>query len=186
MKKVILSIAVVLSLAKADSFAQKIFFTRNGHVDFFSAAKLEDIKADNDKVTSIINTTTGEIEFSILNTAFQFEKQLMQEHFNENYMETPKFPKSIFRGKITNLDKINFQADGSYPAEVTGDLTIHGVTKSVTTTGTIIVKDGKFRAQSSFTVKPEDYGIKIPNLVRDNIAKDIKITIDNSYEPFNK
>ena len=186
MKKIILSIAVLLTFAMSDSFAQKIFFTRNGHIDFFSSAKLEDIKADNDKVTSIINTTTGEIEFSVLTIAFQFKKQLMQEHFNENYMETPKFPKSTFKGKIMNLDKINFQADGTYPAEVTGDLTIHGVTKTITTTGTIVVKDGKFKAQSSFTVKPEDYGIKIPNLVRDNIARDIKVTIDNNYEPFNK
>ncbi len=186
MKKIVSIICIALSLGLTGSFAQNLFFTRNGHIDFFSSAKLEDIKADNNKVTSIINTTTGEIEFSVLTIAFQFEKQLMQEHFNENYMETPKFPKSIFKGRIINLDKINFQTDGSYPAEVTGDLTIHGVTKNIITSGTITVKDGKFRAQSSFNITPEDYGIKIPNLVRDNIAKQIKVTIDNSYEPFNK
>jgi polyisoprenoid-binding protein YceI len=185
MKKFILTICVVLSIG-AHSFGQKLFFTRNGHIDFFSSTKLEDIKADNDKVTSIINVTTGEIEFSVLNIAFQFKKQLMQEHFNENYMETPKFPKSIFKGKITNLDKVNFQADGTYVAQVTGDLTIHGVTKTISTTASISVKDGKFRTQSNFMIAPEDYNIKIPNLVRDNIAKEIKVTVDNAYEPFNK
>jgi polyisoprenoid-binding protein YceI len=185
MKKIILTVCVVLSVG-AHAFAQKLFFTRNGHIDFFSSTKLEDIKADNDKVTSIINVTTGEMEFSVLNIAFQFKKQLMQEHFNENYMETPKFPKSIFKGKITNLDKVNFQVDGSYPAQVTGDLTIHGVTKTITANGNIIVKDGKFRTQSTFLIAPEDYGIRIPNLVRDNIAKEIKITVDNAYEPFTK
>jgi polyisoprenoid-binding protein YceI len=186
MRKAILTICLALSLGLTGSFAQNLFFTRNGHIDFFSSAKLEDIKADNNKVTSIVNTNTGEIEFSVLNIAFQFKKQLMQEHFNENYMETPKFPKSTFKGKITNLDKVNFHSDGTYSTQVTGDLTIHGVTKNIMTTGTIVVKEGKFRAQSSFNVSPEDYGIKIPNLVRDNIAKQIKITVDNSYEPFTK
>jgi polyisoprenoid-binding protein YceI len=186
MKKLILTICVALFAGATHSFAQKLFFTRNGHIDFFSSTTLEDIKADNDKVTSIVNISTGEMEFSVLNIAFQFRKQLMQEHFNENYMETPKFPKSTFKGKIINIDKINFQADGTYPAQVTGDLTIHGVTKSINATGNIIVKDGKFRTQSTFMIIPENYNIKIPNLVRDNIAKEIKVTVDNSYEPFNK
>ena len=110
----------------------------------------------------------------------------MQEHFNENYLESPKFPKSSFKGKITNLEQINFEQDGTYPAEVTGDLTLHGVTKTITSSGTITVKDGRFKAESTFIVKPEDYNIRIPNLVRDNIAKEIKVSVVNNYEPFNK
>jgi polyisoprenoid-binding protein YceI len=110
----------------------------------------------------------------------------MQEHFNENYMESSKYPKSTFKGKITNLDKIDFATDGTYPAEVSGKLTIHGVTKDVAIKGNIIVKDGKFKTVSTFKVKPEDYNITIPNLVRDNIAKEIEVTVDNSYEPFTK
>jgi polyisoprenoid-binding protein YceI len=185
MKKVILGLTVTIFLSVTAN-AQKLFFTRNGHVDFFSSTAMEDIKADNDKVTSIINTTTGDIEFSMLNMAFQFKKALMQEHFNENYMESSRFPKSTFKGKIVNLDKINFEQDGTYPAVVSGEITIHGVTKNITANGKIIVKDGKFQAESNFILKPEDFDIRIPNLVRNNIAREIKVTLSSSYEPFNK
>jgi hypothetical protein len=184
MKRIIL-IAIVSTFAFTIQ-GQNLFFTRNGHVSFFSSTKMEDIKADNQKVTSIINTTTGEVEFSMLNNAFQFEKALMQEHFNENYMESSKYPKSTFKGKITNLDKINFTTDGVYPADVSGDITIHGVTRAITTSGTITVKSGKFSVHSEFDVAPEDFKIAIPNLVRDNIAKQIKVTVNNQYEPFAK
>src|SRR5688572_32042482 len=128
MRKIALTIVAVWIVGITSLQAQNLFFTRNGHIDFYSSTPMDDIKADNNKVTSIINVTTGEVEFSILNNAFQFEKALMQEHFNENYMESSKFPKSIFKGKITNLDKINFKSDGTYQASVSGDLTIHGVT----------------------------------------------------------
>lgn len=185
MKSVVLSVVLFVSV-HASVNAQELFFTRNGHVDFFSSTPMEDIKAENDKVTSIINVTTGEIEFSMLINAFQFEKALMQEHFNENYMESTKYPKSFFKGKINNIDKVDFKKDGTYPVKVSGDLTIHGVTKPVSTDGTIIVKDGKFTAQSSFLVNPEDYKIEIPNLVRDKIARELKVNVEGTYEPFKK
>ena len=110
----------------------------------------------------------------------------MQEHFNENYMESSKFPKSTFKGKITNLTDIKWDTDGEYPADVTGDITIHGVTKNITAKGLVTVKGGKFRAKSDFVLKPEDFDIKIPGVVRNNIAKFIKISVDNHYEPLNK
>jgi polyisoprenoid-binding protein YceI len=185
MKEVLIS-AILAILVSFNVNAQKLFFTKNGHVDFFSSAPMENIKANNEKVTSVINLTTGEIEFSILNMAFQFKKALMQEHFNENYMESSSYPKSTFKGKLVNLDQVNFDVDGTYPAEVTGDITIHGVTKNITAKGTITVKDGKFKAESSFMLKPEDFNIKIPSLVRNNIAKEIKVTVVNNYEPLNK
>lgn len=184
-KQILVAVALLVFFTHAAK-SQKLFFTRSGHIDFFSSTPMENIKADNDKVTSIVNITTGDIEFSVLSMAFDFEKALMQEHFNENYMESSKYPKSTFKGKIVNLDQINFTQDGTYPAEVSGDLTIHGVTKPVTAKGTITVKDGNFSAESSFTVKPEDYNITIPKLVRDNIAKEIKISVVNQYQPFNK
>lgn len=165
---------------------QEMYFTKNGHVDFFSSTPIEDIKADNNKVTSVLNITTGDIDFSLLVMAFQFEKSLMQEHFNENYMESSKYPKATFKGKITNASAINFKADGTYPAEVSGKLTIHGVTNDVTTKGTVTVKDGKIQATSSFNVKPEDYKIEIPALVKEKIAKEIKVNVENTYEPYVK
>src|SRR5881398_184625 len=87
--------------------AQK-FYTKNGLISFYSKAPVEDIKADNNQVLSVINTQTGEIQFSLLNTGFHFKKALMEEHFNEDYMESDKYSKSTFKGKITNLSNINF------------------------------------------------------------------------------
>ena len=182
--RIILAIAVILSGFNASS--QKLFYTKNGHIDFFSSTPMENIKAINSKVSSVIDINTGEMEFSALIAAFQFEKALMQEHFNENYLESDKFPKAMFKGKITNLDAVKFTEDGTYAADVTGNLTIHGVTKEITTKATIEVKDGKFKGQSSFILKPEDYNIEIPKLVREKIAKEIKVTVENNYEPLNK
>jgi len=177
---------IVVGFDSTTTEAQKLFFTRDGHVDFFSSAPLENIKANNEKVTSVVNITTGDMEFSILIMAFEFKKALMQEHFNENYMESSKFPKSTFKGRILNLADIKWDTDGEYSADVTGDITIHGVTKNISTKGTVIVKEGKFKAKSDFVLKPEDFDIEIPGVVRNNIAKFIKISVENQYEPLNK
>jgi polyisoprenoid-binding protein YceI len=184
-KTVVITILSVVATANAAT-AQNLFFTRNGHVDFFSSTSVENIKANNEKVSSVVNINTGEMEFSVLNMAFEFKKALMQQHFNENYMESTKFPKSFFKGKITNVDQIKWTVDGEYPAEVHGDITIHGVTKNVSAKGTVVVKDGNFRATSAFVLKPEDFDIRIPGVVRNNIAKFIKISVDNTYEPLTK
>ena len=93
-----------------------------------------------------MDPATGEIAFNLLVKSFEFKIALMQEHFNENYMESDKYPKASFKGKITNLDKINFKKDGVYPAEVIGDLTIHNVTKPLTAKGTLEVKGGTVTA----------------------------------------
>ena len=105
----------------------------------------------------------------------------MQEHFNENYMESDKLPKSSFKGKITNPGKIDFKKDGIYPAEVDGDLTIHGVTKTISSTGTIEIKAGIITAKAKFTVSPKDYNIKIPALVEKSIATSIDVSVDIEY-----
>lgn len=176
--------AIVTGLASFAS-AQK-YFTRTGHVNFFSSTPMEDIKADNHKATSIMDAATGDIEFSMLIMAFEFDKALMQEHFNENYMESEKFPKATFKGKITNMDKIDLTKDGTYPATVSGKMTIHGVTKDAAANGTFTVKDGKIVASSAFNIKPEDYNIAIPSVVKEKIAKEIKVTVDSTYEPYKK
>jgi polyisoprenoid-binding protein YceI len=105
----------------------------------------------------------------------------MQEHFNENYMESDIFPKADFKGSITNIDKIDFKKDGSYPAIVSGDLTIHGVTKPVTTTGTIITAGTTITATAKFIISPGDYDIKIPSVVENKIAKEIEVNVDVIY-----
>lgn len=183
MKKLMLSVIMLLAVT-AVSQAQEKYFTKTGKITFYSSTPMEDIEAHNKTTTSVIDTKTGKMEFAVLMKAFQFEKALMEEHFNENYVESSKFPKANFSGTITNLEDVNFEKDGTYKTMVKGNLTIHGVTKAIEVPGTITVKNGAIQAISTFNIAPEDYNIEIPNLVRDKIAKQIKVTVDMNYEPF--
>jgi hypothetical protein len=173
---------LLLAAIVQNNIAQK-YIAKNGHIWFFSHTPMEDIEGHNHQVASILNTSTGEVVFSMLVKGFEFKKALMQEHFNENYMESDKIPKAGFKGKITNISAITFNKDGSYEAIVSGDLTIHGVTKPVSTKGTIEVKDGKITAKAKFIVSPKDYDIKIPSVVEKNIAHEIEINVDTTYNP---
>lgn len=161
------------------------YFTKNGFISIFSTTPLEDIKAGNNQVLSVINATTGEIRFSVLNNAFRFKKALMEEHFNEDYIESSKYPKSAFTGTIANISSINFGIDGIYPVSVTGDLSIHGVTKKITVPATVTVKAGKITAGSVFKIKVKDFNISIPGTVRNNIAEHIELTVNCNYEKKN-
>src|SRR5574338_9183 len=114
---------------------------------------------------------TGDLQFAVLLKGFEFKKALMQEHFNTDYVESDKFPKSEFKGQITNNSEINYAKDVSYTAKVKGQLTIHGETKDIESTGTIIVKAGNLQANSVFNILLDDYKITVPRIVRDNISK---------------
>ena len=162
------------------------YFTREGKIAFYSDAPMEKIEAHNKKATSVIDAESGKIEFAILIKAFQFEKALMQEHFNENYMESSKYPKATFKGQIKDMSNVNLSTDGEYHVSVAGDLTIHGVTQKVETPAQIVVTDGAINAKSTFEVLVADYEIEIPSVVKDNIAKTVKIEVDIDYQPLNK
>ena len=180
MKKEFLSVLTFLIISNLSVFAQKVY-TKNGAISFFSKAPVENISAVNNQVMSTLSLPGGELQFSVLINAFHFKKSQMEEHFNENYMETDKFPKATFKGKINDLSKINLTADGSYPVQVTGEITIHGVTKTITTPGTISVKSGIITATSTFRVKPADHNISIPSIVKNNIAEVIDVTVSCIY-----
>lgn len=165
--------------------AQK-FMTKNGYIGFYSHTPVEDIKADNNQVASILDISTGEIAFQVLIKSFQFEKALMQEHFNENYLESEKFPRSTFSGKITNFSDVNFSKPGKYEVTVEGDLLIHGVTKKISTKGSVEIAENSIIATSKFNIQPEDYNINIPAVVRNNIAKIIEVTVNMKYAPLEK
>jgi len=162
--------------------AQK-YMTKNGYIGFFSSTPVENIKADNNQVASVIDISTGEVVFQVLIKSFKFEKALMEEHFNENYMESDKFPKSTFKGKITNPASVDFNKQGNYDVTVEGDLTIHDVTKKVTVKGSIDVTSGGIDANSKFIIVPEDFKINIPGVVRNSIAKTIEVTVTTKYTP---
>lgn len=180
MKKALI-IAGILSITTFQLTAQK-YFTKNGKLSFYSKATLENIKADNNQVLSVINTQTGELQFSVLIKGFHFEKALMEEHFNADYLQSDKYPKASFKGKITDPAKVDFKKDGSYAVTVTGDLTIHAVVKNITAPGTITVKGGKISADSQFSVALSDYNISIPAIAKDNISKSIEITVSCNYD----
>jgi hypothetical protein len=162
--------------------AQKLV-SKNGHIWFIASTPLENIEGDNRQAVSILDPATGDLAFNLLVKSFEFKIALMQEHFNENYMESDKYPKSTFKGKITNPEKIDFKKDGIYQAEVSGDLTIHNVTKPITTKGTIQVKGTSIIAKAKFVVTPHDYDVAIPSVVENKIAKEIEINIDVTYLP---
>jgi polyisoprenoid-binding protein YceI len=180
MKTILISFLVLLLSANA-VYSQK-YMTRNGHIRFFSSAPLEDIEARNKQVNAALDTESGDFVFRVLIRSFEFEKALMQEHFNENYLESHKFPNASFQGKVTNLSEIDFTKDGAYEATVEGKLTIHGVTNDIVKKGTFTVKDGVIEGFSKFDVKVADYDIKIPSAVTDNIAENIEVTVDVKLE----
>lgn len=183
MKKII-ALIIVLSTTGV-GFGQK-FFTKSGEISFLSEAPLETIEARNNQATSVIDSESGAIQWAVLIKAFKFEKALMEEHFNENYMESDEFPKAKFKGKILNMSEIDFAKEGTQEATVKGTLEIHGVEREVETTATFTMQKGKIKGACSFTILVEDYKIEIPGVVKDNIAKEVDITITAYYEPLNK
>lgn len=159
--------------------AAQPLMTRTGYVSFFSSTPLEDIKAENNQVQGAIDPAKKTVAFAMLMKSFLFDKELMQEHFNENFVESDKFPKATFNGTYTG--DVNLSKNGSYPIQVTGSITLHGVTKQLTAPATLVVQDKKLVGQSKFFLKPADFNIKIPALVKDNIAQQIAVTVRTDF-----
>jgi len=183
MKKILFFGALVA--ASLNIQAQK-FFTKDGTIRFFSNAKLEKIEATNNKASIVFDATTGAIEIATLVKGFIFENAFMGEHFNETYMESDKFPKANFKGKLENTSAVNVAKPGTYKAKVVGDLTMHGVTKPVSADATFVVGGGKIDTDAKFSVKASDFGIKIPGDKSDNISIVIEITTKSSLTELKK
>lgn len=178
MKKILL-IAAGLSFGSFTLTAQT-YMTRTGRVYFNATTKNspEVVEAKNNEVACIVDAKNGDVRFQVLINSFKFERAAMQEHFNENYMESSKYPKSDFRGTITNFNEVNFAKDGTYNAKVSGKLTIHGVTKDASTTGTVTVKGKNVSIKAKFPVTLADYNISIPKLVADKLDKVATVSVD--------
>jgi hypothetical protein len=180
MKRLFIILLLLPALLSAN--AQK-YITKNGFIGFSSHTAMEDIKADNNQVASILNAETGDIVFQVLIKSFHFDRALMEEHFNENYMESDSIPKASFKGKITNIPAVDLKKNGTYNVTVEGSLTIHAVTNNVKIDGTLEVIPGGINANSKFSIVPEDYKIKIPGVVRDKIDKSLTVTVAMKYTP---
>lgn len=166
-------------LASHSVLAQK-FISEKNHVSFYSKAPMEDIEAHTYKAKSIFDTGTGEIVFSVPINTFQFRKSLMQEHFNEKYLESHKYPRATFKGKVVGFKN----APGKQTATAEGSLEIHGVAKKVSVEGEIDVSSGQITIRSSFPVRVADYDIKIPKLVVANIAEVVDVKVEFIYVPY--
>jgi len=160
------------------SFAQK-YRSEKGVISFFSDGLVEDITAENVAAGSLFNTSTGELVFIVPIKDFKFPKSLMREHFNEKYMETEKFPKATFQGKLTGF---NTSAAGEQKVQAVGKLSMHGVTRDVNVHGLAESSNGKIILKSKFIVKLKDYNIEIPSIVWKNIAEEIELKIDFIYK----
>jgi polyisoprenoid-binding protein YceI len=176
MKKITSILAIILFTATLAN-AQK-YMTKGGTIRFSSDTPMEKIDAVNRQVNSALDFATGNFVFKVLIRGFEFEKALMQEHFNENYMESEKFPNSTFNGKITNIKDVNLAKDGVYKVVAEGDLFMHGVTNKVKVNGTLEVKAGKVLGVATFNVDPKDYNITIPAAVIKNISETIKVDVN--------
>lgn len=170
-------VMAVMMLFLLHPLVSQKYYSKAGRIQFLSEAPMEKIEATNNSALIVLDGATGRMDLSVLIKGFQFEKALMQDHFNENYMESHLYPKGLFSGTILNMKEINFGKDGSYTARVQGELTLHGVTKAMITSGQINVKAGKIYATSTFDLTIADFKIDIPKVVKDNVSKTVHVTV---------
>ena len=177
MKFVPFTVAAIVILAAFNASAQR-YMTRNGNITFFSEAPLENIEAHNRQVNAAFDASNGDLAFKVLMRSFQFEKALMQEHFNENYVESHKYPNASFTGKVANLGEIDLNKNGIYSAIVTGKLSMRGIEREISETGTFEVKGDELIGKCIFSIRLSDYNIQIPRAVVNNISENIEIRVD--------
>ncbi len=169
-------------LSKAQLFSAKNGLTM---VSFYSKAALEDIEAINKSNTAVfLKTTTNDIQMSISMIGFKFKNALMEEHFNENYIESEKYPNCIFKGKIN--ETIDYSKDGEYQVSVTGKMDMHGVSNDVTIPGTLQKTGNEIKLSAKFKIKVADYKIKVPSMYVSNIAEEVDVTFNSVLEPYQK
>ena len=162
----------------------QLYFTTSAFAGFYSKTSLEDIKAENNQVYAVIDVSKKSLAFSMLLNGFVFTKELMQEHFNENYVESDKYPKATFTGSYT--DDVDVTKGQEVTVHVTGTLTMHNVSKPFTTTATLQMANGVLTGKAFFQLVPGDFNISIPSLVREKIASTIDVHITADCKPRNK
>jgi polyisoprenoid-binding protein YceI len=184
MKNSIKIFAIAVTILLSHSVMAQLMKGDKSTVSFYSKTPLEDIDAKNTSIVSVMNTATKDIQIQVVAKGFVFKSALMQEHFNENYMESEKFPISTFKGKIN--EAVDFAKDGVTKVTASGKLIMHGVSKEITISGTVTVKGEAVTVDAKFPVKLEDYEIKVPSLYVKNIAEVIDVTMSSTLLPFKK
>ena len=166
-----------LLLAVTIAFGQSKYMTKSGSMSFeASQPSFEPIEATHSAVSALLNADTGELAVLALVRGFRFPLALMEEHFNENYIESHQYPKTSFRGSILNFDS-NALSNQPRTVQLTGELSMHGVTKPISVPATITQSDEQITLTSSFSVKTSDFGIEIPSLVRKQIDENVQVEV---------
>ncbi len=179
------SLILMIALININVFSQDKWFSNSGYINFISETQLLNIEGENTKAVTFLRPSTGEVAFAMRMTDFTFELPLAREHFNENYIESHKYPNASFKGKITNNETVSYSANGIYPVFVSGEITIHGVTQAINEKAILTVEGGdKISGFSTFMLKPENFKIKVPRLVRDKVAETISVTVKVDYKPY--
>jgi polyisoprenoid-binding protein YceI len=163
--------------------AQERFLTKKGMISFFSKSPIENIKAENNQVLSIVDLSKGQMAIAILMKSFMFEKALMQEHFNENYVESDKYPKATFKGNLLDFDKIT---GSEATIAIKGNLTIHGITKEMTIEARTKKTAEHIEMAGDFFINLADFDVKIPSIVKNNISEKIKVSFRFQHKPYKK
>lgn len=172
-------------LLAAQIQAQSVLYaTSGGQTSFHSSTPAEDINAVNKKTQVILNIRTGELAVLMAMRDFDFPNELMEEHFNENYMESAKYPKATFKGKLDQ--PVDVSRNGSQTLNATGTLSVHGVSQPRTLKGTLTVQDGRLLLDCEFEVALADHKIEVPRLVFVKIAQIIKVKAVYSLKPYEK
>jgi hypothetical protein len=180
-----LLLTLTIAFVNISLYSQDKWFTNTGIIGFSSETEVIVIAGKNEKVVSFLVPASGEMAFALRMTDFTFELPLAREHFNENYVESHKFPTAQFKGQISEAEKVNYTIPGNYAVTVSGELTLHGVSRKISEKGLITVAaDGNISGVAVITIRPEDYKIKVPRLVRDKVAEEVKVTIQVKYEPY--
>ncbi len=184
MKKLLIILSICCAASVPSLKAQGIFVATGGSSSFFSETPVENIDAHTTSVTSVLNTNKNEVLFTVPMRTYKFKKSLMEEHFNEKYVESEKYPNASFKGTIN--ETIDWTKDGVYSVTATGVFNLHGVEKTLTESGKLIIKDSKITLESNFIIKLVDYKIEVPKLVASNIAEEIPIKLSCLYQPYQK
>lgn len=182
MKK-LLSLFVIPLISCGVSYSQN-YICKDGYIRFFSTTPMEDIEGISKEAVSVLNTSTNDIVFKVTITSFKFNSSLMQDHFNENYMESGKYPTAVFKGKIN--EKIDWAKDGTYNISATGTMNCHGTDKQIIEKGTLTISKGTIIVKTSFKMKLEDYKVEIPQIVFNKIAESVDVTTNSTYLPYVK
>ncbi|MES2428851.1 MAG: YceI family protein [Bacteroidota bacterium] len=174
-----ISILLLAWLSSLNLAGQTLYASKNAQISLFSTAPIEDIAAKTSSGNSVYNATTGDLVFSVAINTFKFPKSLMEEHFNSDYLESDKYPRATFKGKVQEHPDLT--KNGTYPITVVGELNVHNVKQNRTIQGNLTVNNGVVTMTAEFMVKCADHHIEIPRLVFHNIAESIKMTVNATY-----